>query len=347
MGNTANKRIQTVLLTGAGGTIGREIIKILLGRQGEYLVRAFDLPTPKNREYFGRYEGQIEVFYGDITKPQDLEEATKGVDHVIHLASVIPPLADEKPLLVDSVNVGGTRKLLKAVEENSPSSFFLFASSVAVYGDRFLDPFIKVGDPLNPSEGDHYGQGKVLMEESIQKSKLQWTAFRLPAIMGPQNHVMSGIMFRMPLQQLMEIATPRDTARAFVNALSSHREELTGRVFNLGGGAEATTTYGDFLANNFRIYGLGEFDFPLHAFATKNFHCGFYEDGDVLEGILHFRRDTLESYYRQLENSISWVQKKATQLMAPLVKSYLLHLSEPYKAWKSRDAEAIDFFFRE
>ena len=345
MKEVKNNSLQTVLLTGAGGTIGREIIKILLRRSSEYVVRAFDLPSAKNREFFSRHEGDIEVFYGDITKPGDLEEATKGVDYVIHLASVIPPLADEKPLLVDSVNVGGTRKLLKAVEENSPSAFFLFASSVAVYGDRFLDPYIKVGDPLNPSEGDHYGRGKVLMEESIQKSKLQWTTFRLPAIMGPQNHTMSGIMFRMPLEQLMEIATPRDTARAFVNALS-HREELTGRTFNLGGGAAATTTYGDFLANNFRIYGLGEFDFPLHAFATKNFHCGFYEDGDILEGILHFRRDTLESYYRQLKNSIPWVQKKATQLMAPLVKSYLLHLSEPYKAWTTRDEEAMDFFFR-
>lgn len=342
---TAQDKQKIVLLTGAGGNIGREAVKILLRRRSEYVLRVFDLPTPKNREFFSRYEGQIETYYGDITKEDDLTLATKGVDFVIHMASVIPPLADEKPLLVDRVNVGGTRKLIHAVEQNSPSAFFLFASSVAVYGDRFLDPFIKTTDPLKPSEGDHYGEGKVLMEDSIRKSALQWTIFRLNAIMGAGNHTMSGIMFRMPLQQLVEICTPRDTARAFVNALE-HREELTGRIFNLGGGEACTTTYSDFLENNFRIYGLGEFDFPLHAFATKNFHCGFYEDGRLLEDILHFRRDTLQSYYRQLDRSISWAQKKATELMAPIVKSYLLHLSEPYKAWTSGDKEAIDLYFR-
>lgn len=336
---------QTILLTGAGGTIGREVVKILLRRHGEFVIRVFDLPSPKNREFFSRYEGEIEVYYGDITREEDLARVTKGVDFVIHMASIIPPLANEKPLLVDSVNVGGTRKLIRAVEQNSPTAFFLFASSVAIYGDRFLDPFIKVSDPLTPAEGDHYGEGKILMEKSIRESRLQWTIFRLSAIMGPQNHMMSGIMFRMPLQQLMEITTPRDTARAFVNALF-HIEEVSGRVFNLGGGATCTTTYADFLANNFRIYGLGNFDFPLHAFATKNFHCGFYEDGDILENILHFRRDSLDSYYWQLAASISWPQKKATELMAPLVKSYLLHLSEPYRAWRERDEDRIDFFFQ-
>ena len=340
--HTAPKR---VLITGAGGTIGREALKMLHRRSDEFRVRVFDLPSAKNREFFGRYEPDLEVYYGDITRKEDLDKATKEVDFVIHLASVIPPLADEKPELVDSVNVGGTDNLVRALEQNSPQAFILFASSVAVYGDRFLDPFIKVSDPVNPNDDDYYGQGKVLMEQIIKDSKLQWTSFRLGAIMGASNHVMSGIMFRMPLRQLMEIATPKDTARAFVNGLN-HREELAGRVFNLGGGAECTTTYQDFLENNFRIYGLGEFDFPLHAFATKGFHCGFYEDGQVLEDILHFRRDTLESYYRRLDKSISWPQEKATQLMAPIVKSYLLHLSEPYEAWINRDSEKIERYFR-
>ena len=340
-----DKKKKVVLLTGGAGNIGREVISMLLERSDEYAVRVFDLPSAKNRDYFDSLGSRVEVYLGDITREADLRAPALGVDYVLHLASVIPPLADEKPELAERVNVGGTRKLLRAVEEESPGAFFLFASSVSVYGDRFLDPFIRVTDPVAPIAEDVYGRGKTETEKDIASSRLQWTIFRLAAIMGPQNHVMSGIMFRMPLQQLFEIATPRDTARAFVNALG-HREELTGKFFNLGGGPDCVTTYKDFLEQNFRVYGLGEFDFPLHAFATKNFHTGVYEDGGDLEEILHFRRDTLESYYRQLDDSISWLQRKATQLTAPLVKSYLLHLSEPYKAWISRDEEAIGYFFR-
>lgn len=335
-----------VLLTGAGGHIGRNAVDLLLAKENVFAVRVFDLDTPKNREYFDRYKGKIEVYFGDITSPDDLILPVTGVDAVIHMASVIPPVASDHPELVDSVNVGGTKNLVTAMESYAPDAFLMFASSVAVYGDRFLNPFINVTDPVNPVSDDHYGEGKVLMEEAVMNSKLQWTIFRLSAIMGAGNHVMSGLMFRMPLEQLFEICTPRDTARAFVEGVTKV-EQLTGKIFNLGGGPRCTTTYRTFLENNFRIYGLGAFDFPLHAFATQNYHCGYFEDGDDLEDIVHFRRDTLADYYRQLRKSIPSVQRIATQLTAKLVKSYLLHLSKPYQAVKENDEEALKFYFRE
>lgn len=335
-----------VLLTGAGGHIGREALGLLLAKSDLFEIRVFDLDNLKNREYFDRFGEKLEVFFGDISRPEDLIAPVRDVDAVIHMVSVIPPLASERPDLVDTVNVGGTRNLVRAMEEYSPQAFLMFASSVAIYGDRFLDPFINITDPENPVSDDHYGEGKVLMEQAVRNSKLQWTIFRLSAIMGAGNHTMSGLMFRMPLEQLFEICTPRDTARAFVNGLTE-LEQLTGKIFNLGGGPQCTTTYRTFLENNFRIYGLGEFDFPLHAFATQNYHCGYFEDGDDLENIVHFRRDTLADYYDQVRESIPGIQRVATQLTSKLVKSYLLHLSEPYQAVKQRDVEAMRFYFRE
>ncbi|MDO5035992.1 MAG: NAD(P)-dependent oxidoreductase [Porphyromonas sp.] len=334
----------TVLVTGAAGSIGREVVRMLTQVPSECDIRVFDLKTAKNREFFDRYNGEIEVYFGDITDRSALEEATMGVDAVIHLASIIPPLADSKPELAKKVNIEGTRNLVASLEQNSPGAFLMMASSVAIYGDRLLDPYIKVGDPVKTGS-NIYAQTKLAMEETIQGSKLRHTIFRLAAIMGMQNHTMSGIMFRMPLAQIVEICTPRDTGRAFVNAIS-HQEELEGQIFNLGGGAECTTTYEEFLANNFRIYGLGALDFPLHAFATKNFHCGYYVDGDQLEEILKFRRDTLEDYYRQLAENITPIQRFATRLTRKQVKSYLLSKSEPYKAWLEEDREKMAEYFR-
>lgn len=335
-----------VLLTGAGGNIGREILEMLIdlrNQQHKYVIRVFDLNNSKNREFFDRFT-DIEVFLGDITHKEDLEEATKGVDVVIHMASVIPPLAHEQPKLAHNVNVNGTKNLVHLLEEYSPNAFIAIASSVATYGDRLHTPHIKVGDPLIPAEGDNYAATKIEMEKIVQSSKLRWTIYRLAAIMGVGNHHVGKLMFRMPLEQVMEIATPTDTARAFVNTLE-HLDEVEGKIFNLGGGPECTTTYREFLETNFKLFGLAPFDFPERAFATQNFHCGYYEDGDKLDDIVHFRQNTLADYYRAVEENTSWVKRAATKMVSKVVKSYLLSKSEPYKAWSEKDQKRMDFYF--
>lgn len=336
----------TVLLTGAGGNIGHELVEMVVRHAWRYRLRVFDLDTPKNREFFDRFKDRIDVYFGDITKPEDLIDATKDVDVVIHMASIIPPLAHDNPELAHKVNVGGTRNLTEVLKKQSPNAFIVMASSVATYGDRLLDPFIKVGDPLIPAEGDTYAETKIEMERVIQDSGLKWSIYRLAAIMGAGNHNSPRLMFRMPLEQVIEICTPRDTARAFAHTLD-HIDEVEGRIFNLGGGPDCTTTYSEFLATNFEIYGMGPLDFPSHAFAQKNFHCGFYEDGYELEEILHFRRDTLTDYYRMVQEHTPWLQKIATKVISKMVKSYMLSKSEPYKAWLEQDEEAMKLYFRD
>lgn len=336
----------TVLLTGAGGNIGREVVEMMVRRTSKYRLRVFDLDTPKNREYFDRYKNQIDIYLGDITRPESLLAPTKGIDVVIHMASVIPPLALDNPELAQRVNVDGTRNLVEAVKTQSPEAQIIMASSVATYGDRLLTPFINVGDPLIPSEGDTYAKTKIEMENIIQRSGLKWTIYRLAAIMGAGNHNAPKLMFRMPLEQTIEICTPRDTARAFVNTLE-HLEEVQERIFNLGGGSSCTTTFAEFLSTNFEIYGLAPLDFPSHAFAQKNFHCGYYEDGDELENILHFRRDSLEDYYNMVRAKTPRIQWLATKAISKLIKSYLLSKSEPYKAWLEQDEEAMKLYFRD
>ncbi len=333
-------------MTGAGGSVGREALMLLLHEADSYNVRIFDLDTPANRKFFADFGDAVEVFYGDITRKDDLRDPIIGTDVVIHLASVIPPLANEKTHLVDRVNVGGTKNLVEIMEQYAPKAFLLFASSVAVYGDRLQNPYIRVEDPLLPSEGDYYARGKIAMEQIITRSRLNWSIFRLAAIMGANNHKLSGIMFLMSLDQLMEIATPKDTAGAFVNALK-HLDELSGRVFNLGGGRDCVTTYGEFLAANFNIFGLGKLNFPERAFATKNFHCGVYADGDELEEIVRFRNDSLEDYYRMVRRATPRYQRFLACLFAPLIKRYLLTKSAPYQAWKRRDVSQIRRYFQE
>ena len=61
----------------------------------------------------------------------------------------------------------------------------------------------------------------------------------------------------------------------------------------------------------FRGLGLGgpQAIFERNWFALKNFHCHWFEDSDVLEGYLHFRRETLEDHLRQISERSPWYVK--------------------------------------
>ncbi|MCK5839264.1 MAG: NAD(P)-dependent oxidoreductase, partial [Bacteroidales bacterium] len=178
---------KNILITGAAGTIGATLLSYLTKQDG-LNITAFDLKSKKSTKALNSYKNRIKIIYGDISKEKEVIIACKNQDIVIHLAAIIPPLADDHPKLANVVNVEGTRNIIEAIEEFSPKAFFIFTSSIAVYGDRINNPDIMVTDQLSPSEGDEYALTKIKAEQLIQNSKLNWAIFRLTAIMGSKNH---------------------------------------------------------------------------------------------------------------------------------------------------------------
>ena len=332
-----------ILVTGGSGTVGQHVLDQLSKNPALDIV-AFDVDNLHTRKFYRRYGSSVKVHYGDLSNPKDIGPLCEGVAFVIHLAAIIPPVADERPELAHKVNVVGTRNLIEALEVHAKNAFFLYASSVSVYGDRLTDPWIRVGDPLQPSEGDEYARTKIQAEALVQASKLDWSIFRLSAIMGAGNHKISGLMFHMPLATQMEITTPEDTGRAFAHAIGK-QEQLTKRIFNLGGGEACRISYKEFLTRSFSIFGLGALDFPEHAFAAKNFHCGYYADGDELEDMLGFRKDTMDSYFKSVEASVPPLQRFAASLFRKLVKWQILKKSDPLNAFKQKDKAMLGRYF--
>jgi len=333
--------ITNILLTGASGTVGSEVLHQLAYVENIQLT-VFDQKTSKSKRIFAPYKNHIKVIYGDLANENDVATIPDRLDVVIHLAAIIPPLADEKPELAHKVNVIGTKTLLNRLEMTSPNVFFMYSSSISVYGDRIMNPYIKATDMIQPSLGDVYARTKIEAENLIKSSNLNWTIFRLAAIM--KNHKVSRLMFHMPLSTTLEICTPSDTAKAFTKGIFK-KEELIGQVFNLGGGEKCCTTYEKFLEKSFHIFGLGALNFPELAFAHQNFHCGYYEDGNKLEDILSFRSDTLESYYHQTKKSISLITRIICFTFRGFIKKFLLKQSEPYNSVRKNNKSLMIQFF--
>ena len=335
------KTKMNILLTGASGTIGTEIMS-QLALSDNIRLTVFDIKNARTKKLFARYENKVDIIWGDISNIDDLKFIPANLDAVIHLAAIIPPLADEKPELARKVNVIGTQNIIQQLEKTSPNAFLLYSSSIAVYGDHIQNPYITIHEPLNAGKDDIYAQSKIESEKLIQHSNLDWSVFRLTAIM--KNHKISKLMFHMPLSTIMEICTPHDTAIAFTEAIK-YRNELSGKIFNLGGGKSCYITYREFLNRSFQIFGLGKADFPEHAFAELNFHCGMYVDGDDLENILHFRNDTIDTYFDDQKRSVNPVIRFLSSSLRIFIKHGLLQQSEPLKAFKTMNESQMSRFF--
>ncbi|MBN2891750.1 MAG: NAD(P)-dependent oxidoreductase [Bacteroidales bacterium] len=333
-----------ILITGASGTVGFETIKHFLESDKKTSITVFDLYSPKVKKCLRIFKNKVEIVYGNISNYSEVEEVCKNKDIVIHLAAIIPPLADEKPELAEKVNVEGTKNIIEALKKHSPKAMLIYSSSISVYGDRINTPNIKTTDELKPSPRDEYAKTKIKAEKLVQNSGLKWTIFRLTAIFGIGNHRISKIMFHMPLNTPIEICTPEDTGRALMKA-AFNIEKLNGKIFNLGGGENCRISYKKFLSISFNIFGLGKVDFPGLAFAKQNFHCAYYEDGQELEDILHFRKDSIESYFFGVKKHIKPVNKFFSKIFSPLIQKTILLKSEPYRALRKNKEKEIAHYF--
>ena len=92
-----------VLVTGGFGSVGKSTVDELL--KDGHTVRVFEKETPVNRKLARKYRKKVEVRFGNLLNVGDVRDAVTGTEAVIHLAAVIPPLADRLPRLAEHVNI--------------------------------------------------------------------------------------------------------------------------------------------------------------------------------------------------------------------------------------------------
>jgi len=336
-------RKKKVLLTGASGVVGFETFKELLRRKDRYDIRIFNLDQKREQKIFAPYTGQVEMIWGDLRDASIVEKAVRNVDYILHIAALIPPAADHHPTLARDINVGGTMNILKAMRKQPTPPKLIYTSSISVYGDRIDNPEIQVGDSLRPSEGDEYARTKIEAENQIRGSGLTWTIFRLCGILYPHLKIQP-LMFHMPLDTSLEFCHNSDAGFALVQAIESNR--LWGKTFNLGGGEQCRTNARAFLKAMMPLYGVDPETIPEYAFATRNFHSGFYKDGDKLEKILHFQKHTLGNHINTVKENVSPFQRFMIHMIPRfLIRAWMLHMSEPFKAIQENNQKLIARFY--
>lgn len=212
--------MRRVLVTGAGGFVGRQVCRQLQAegfsvragvRNGSGASRIASLGLPVSET--------VEI--GDLKLSHDLSGAVAGCESVVHLAARVHVMNEtSRDALAEfrAVNVNGTRRLAEAAERAGVRRFVL-VSTIKVNGEHTSpgSPFTETSE-INPS--DAYAISKAEAEKALwditAASKLEGVAVRPPLVYGAGvggnfHRLLAHLRRRKPM-----VLPKRDNQRSFI-----------------------------------------------------------------------------------------------------------------------------------
>jgi len=168
-------------VTGATGFVGRRLVKHLLGLGAEVAILVRD----RARVPFEFHEN-LKVIEGDLFDDKAIKELVDNRDVLVHLAAYVhlPAITKEQQDNSYQVNFLGTKDIIDTCCESKAPPFFVFFSTVSVYGH--LDGTVDEIQECNPDT--KYGETKLAAEnylmEKIKIAALEGCIFRPSSIIG-------------------------------------------------------------------------------------------------------------------------------------------------------------------
>jgi UDP-glucose 4-epimerase len=182
---------ETILVTGASGFVGLNVVEALLARGGTVVALSHDeLPGPARAD-FARLPGRLVAIAGDIMTPGILDEAIRahGVGAAIHLAAITYGASQDLrgTARVLDVNAIGTLAMFEAAIRHRLRRV-VYASSTAVYGEAPLTE-ATLDEDTAPRPFTLYGITKLLGERMMAHFRaahgLDAVAARFASVFGP------------------------------------------------------------------------------------------------------------------------------------------------------------------
>jgi UDP-glucose 4-epimerase len=244
-----------VLFTGGAGFIGMHVLPMLLERG--YRVRMLDSMTYRaNRDKLEPYlaSDDVELIEQDVRYGDSVQRAMKGVDSVIHFATVSINKSIMDPSESVDINMVGNHNVFAAAAAEGVRRL-VFASSASVYGEPDSLP-MREEDSLKPQTP--YCIGKRAGEDMLgfyqRQAGLSWIALRFFNVYGPGqktsayytsviNHFVNRLRNGEPPiidgkgEQTMDFVHVHDVARAVVMALECEKDCVP---INIGTGVQTS-----------------------------------------------------------------------------------------------------------
>ena len=238
--------MKTLLITGASGFVGHELVNQALQNNLRLIVSARE---SSDIEFLK--ELNIPIVFLSLSDPEklvdelrDLNEDYNGIDAVIHNAGLTQSFKSESYY---KINTEFTYNLITALglAFTAPPKF-VFVSSLAALGSGYsnLQP---IAEDHLPKPLTHYGKSKLKAEELIiAQNKIPWIIVRPTAVYGPHEKnlltmiktINSGFeIYLGSIDQMLSFIHVKDLARIIIELSTSTIKQET---YNLSDGEAYT-----------------------------------------------------------------------------------------------------------
>ncbi|MDD5065615.1 MAG: NAD-dependent epimerase/dehydratase family protein [bacterium] len=182
--------MKKVLITGATGFIGSNLAKKLLSLHS-YSVRIFVRPDSNLTRIQG-IKQKLDIFTGDLCKKEDILKSLKGVDMLIHLASILKRGWHQD---YEKYNIQVSRDLFQQAAKQKLQKIIYLSSLAVMKGTR--SPYIYTeSDPVSPKT--LYGRSKIEVEkiaqDLVRRQKANIIILRPPAVYGEEDNFDRGFI---------------------------------------------------------------------------------------------------------------------------------------------------------
>jgi nucleoside-diphosphate-sugar epimerase len=182
--------LATYLITGIAGFIGSALARALLERGDT--VHGVDNFSTGRRENLSEILDRIDLREADLTDPEAMASACRGVDYVLHQAAIPSvPRSVTDPVGTNQSNIDGTLTLLVAARDAAKRDGRLrrviYAASSSAYGDQ---PTLPKHEGMIPQPISPYAVSKLTGEYYMQSFYrvygLETVSLRYFNIFGPR-----------------------------------------------------------------------------------------------------------------------------------------------------------------
>ncbi len=249
----------SVLVTGGNGYLGSVLVEELSVRG--YQVIVFDNGLTSLNFPSSLKNKCVSYIRGDVLDQSDLEPALKGIDVVVHLASIVgDPACNTTPDLAWDINYLGTVRLAQACRKAGVKRF-VFASTCSNYGLQVQEDMDEMA-PLNPQS--IYARSKIQSEHyllSVRDETFSPCILRFATLYGLSPRMrfdlaLNVMTVRAALEnevtvyggeQWRPFLHVRDAARAIMHVLEPTSYSTSAEIYNCGSEME-----------NYRLKDLGQ-----------------------------------------------------------------------------------------
>lgn len=149
---------KVVLITGAAGTVGQELVRQLLALNATE-VRALDNSETELFFLGERYRGthRFSIYLGDVRDARRLEDVCTGVDLIFHAAAFKHVgLSEYHPFDVVQTNVLGVQNVIKAALRQGVEGVIFTSSDKAVHPTNVMGTTKLIGERLITAANIHH-----------------------------------------------------------------------------------------------------------------------------------------------------------------------------------------------